>query len=248
MRPNHAVRIGQREGDGSGAVVLSAGEASVREGRVRVIRNELTDRRFAAGEVNLNRHLVISNSTDYRVAVALNDGEQGRLRLPATCRSPISMIPRAKHRNRWSVGRTEGRLRQCARMTPEPRWHAAAVTPEEFKKRVLGCVVEDVPWDTSLVWADADRDLAHLSATERDEVVARILGELLDDGLVYFYEAADFGSSYTREVPESAGLPREDVTAALSQGSRPGPRPGKKLSPWLVIGATEKGRAQHHQA
>ena len=76
-------------------------------------------------------------------------------------------------------------------------------------------------------------------ATERDEVVAGILGELLDDGLVYFYEAADFGSSYTREVPESAGLPREDVTAALSQGSRPGLPPGGDIRHGWVIGLDE---------
>jgi len=66
--------------------------------------------------------------------------------------------------------------------------------------------------------------------------------ELLDDGLVYFYEAGDFGESFMRPVAESDGLDRDEVVSALAEGSRSEPD-GRIRAPWLLLLATEKGRA-----
>lgn len=52
------------------------------------------------------------------------------------------------------------------------------MTLAEFKNQVLRCVVLDTPWDTSLVWADADADLDGLSSDERDRAVTETLMEL----------------------------------------------------------------------
>jgi len=43
-------------------------------------------------------------------------------------------------------------------------------TGEEFKEQVLGAVIGDPPWDTSMVWADAQLDLPVRCALTRTAV------------------------------------------------------------------------------
>lgn len=108
---------------------------------------------------------------------------------------------------------------------------------EEFKKQVLKCVIEDRPWDTTLVWGDAQHDFPELGERELDELVVGVLGGLLNDGLIYAHAAMDFGESYSREVAESEALPVEQVLAILSDEE------GAKIhASVLVLHATDKGR------
>ncbi len=119
-----------------------------------------------------------------------------------------------------------------------------------YKLQQLKCAVLEPPWETSLAWADAHEDLPQSSAGDLDRLVAAVLMELFDDGLVYFYEADDFGQTYSRHVPEDEGLPREKVVGVLSLGSSVG-HDGRIKAPWLLMRATSKGRdyyfAQHPQ-
>ncbi len=81
VRANHAVRIGSVRVTARLPSLSRRGEASVHEGRVGVIHDELADLLVAAGEVNLDLHLVVANSTDHRLPVALDDREKERPRL-----------------------------------------------------------------------------------------------------------------------------------------------------------------------
>jgi hypothetical protein len=107
-----------------------------------------------------------------------------------------------------------------------------------FKDSQLAKIVMDEPWDTSLAWADAEEDLSFLNPRQRDEAVRRILIELLDKRLIYFFRVSDFGESYSRTPKVAEVLSRDDVISALGQ-SRESP------VPFLGVRATDLGREDH---
>ena len=102
------------------------------------------------------------------------------------------------------------------------------------------------PWETSLAWADAYADLPGEESSEIDRIVTGALLELLDDGLVYFYEADDWGPTFTRDVSDADHVPRERVVEIASEGSERTPD-GRIRAPWLLMRATPEGRERHFE-
>jgi hypothetical protein len=85
------------------------------------------------------------------------------------------------------------------------------MTIEEFKDRVLQVVVHDEPWDTQLVWADANTDLSELTDIERDAALINLLVELQDDGLVDYFAVTSFSPDDYERDPG----PSELITGAV---------------------------------
>lgn len=93
------------------------------------------------------------------------------------------------------------------------------MTSEEFKERVLGVVVQDEPWDTQLVWADAQTDLSDLTDSERDAAVIDLLLDLEENGLVEYFVVTSFSpDNYEREPAPSELLSGEALRDQLTRG------------------------------
>jgi hypothetical protein len=88
-----------------------------------------------------------------------------------------------------------------------------------FKETVLGVVVRDEPWDTQLVWADAQADLSDLTDIERDAAVINLLVELQTDGLVEYFAVTSFSpDDYERDPSPSELLTGDALRDHLTRG------------------------------
>src|SRR6266550_3532294 len=87
-----------------------------------------------------------------------------------------------------------------------------------FKHEQLGCIVMDEPWDTALMYGDAQTDLPEIDEADRDRAVGDVLLQLYDEGLVCFFEVTEFGGHYTRTPTEEAKLSREALVRNVEPG------------------------------
>jgi hypothetical protein len=93
------------------------------------------------------------------------------------------------------------------------------MTVEEFKESVLAVAVLDEPWDTQLVWGDAQSDLSSLDGTVRDAAVITLLLELHDEGLIDYFVVTSFSPDvYERDPASSELLSREALQEHLTAG------------------------------
>jgi hypothetical protein len=95
----------------------------------------------------------------------------------------------------------------------------SVMTVEEFKEMVLRVAVLDEPWDTQLVWSDAQGDLSDLDEAQRDAAVIDVLLDLHDEGLVEYFAVTSYSpDDYERDPAPWELLPREALRDQLTVG------------------------------
>jgi len=110
----------------------------------------------------------------------------------------------------------------------------------EFKYRQLSKIVMDEPWDTALMWSDAESELASLEPCERDLALQRLIIDLSAEGLAYFYPFDSYRRGYDDVPPPTAVLRGDELQR------RVGPERTSPV-PQLAIRPTPAGRERHFQ-